>query len=128
MWLNQQTLDAIRIMIEVAQRQPALSRASEIAAATGITVMNVQKTVHDLRVAGLLSTLRGRNGGVRLARAAKLISISEIVRALEPADCPASFLPHVAAEARLSKLLFQAHRGFFQPLEAATLSELVDVA
>lgn len=126
MWLNQQTIDAIRIMSAIAVRDPDLSQAAEISRTTGITLMNVQKTVHDLRTSGLLTTVRGRYGGVRLARAATLIAISEIVRALEPADCPAGFMPMQDKEAALSKLLFQAHRGFFQPLESAFLGDLLE--
>jgi Rrf2 family transcriptional regulator, nitric oxide-sensitive transcriptional repressor len=123
MWLNQQTLDAIRIMAELAATWPKLARASEVASASGITMMNVQKTVYALAQADLLETVRGRQGGVRLARAADQINIGEIVRTFEPKDCPANFLPHAHADAALAQLMFKAHRGFFQPLETALLSE-----
>jgi Rrf2 family transcriptional regulator, nitric oxide-sensitive transcriptional repressor len=123
MWLNQQTLDAIRIMAELAATWPVLVRTSEVAASSGITMMNVQKTVYALGQADLLETVRGRQGGVRLSRAADRISIGEIVRAFEPKDCPANFLPRAEADAALARLMFKAHRGFFQPLETALLSE-----
>ena len=123
MWLNQQTLDAIRIMAELAATSPELVRTSAVASSSGITMMNVQKTVYALGQAGLLETLRGRHGGVRLSRAADRISIGEIVRVFEPKDCPANFLPRADADAALARLMFKAHRGFFQPLETALLSE-----
>ncbi len=124
MWLNQQTIDAIRIMSALATRWPERARASDLPMVTGITFMNVQKTVHQLGVAQLLDNLRGRNGGIRLARAPEEISIGEIVRAFEPTDCPVSFLGGSDTEQAISQLLFRAHRGFFQPLETMTLHQL----
>lgn len=127
MWLNQQTVDAIRIMAELAVTYPERVRALDLPAPTGITFMNVQKTVHALGVAGLVETQRGRAGGIRLARAADTISIGEIVRAFEPTDCPVSFLETSPIESAVSRLLFQAHRGFFAPLETTTLNLLLPV-
>lgn len=124
MWLNRQTIDAIRIMADLASRWPERARASDLPEGTGITLMNVQKTVHQLGVAQLLETQRGRNGGIRLARAPEAISVGEIVRAFEPTDCPVSFLTGSETEHAISHLLFRAHRGFFQPLETMTLDQL----
>ncbi|OYU47307.1 MAG: hypothetical protein CFE31_17455 [Rhizobiales bacterium PAR1] len=124
MWLNQRTVDAIRIMAALAQRWPARWRTSDIPEETGISFMNVQKTVHALGLAQLLETHRGRSGGVQLARAPETITISEIVRVFEPKDCPVNFLMASTVDASISKLLFEAHRGFFHPLERITLAEL----
>ena len=123
MWLNQQTLDAIRIMARLAVDAPELAKAANIAQSTGITVTNVQKTVYALAQGNLIETVRGRSGGVRLAQPAQTISIGQIVRLFEPQDCPINFMPTAHAEAALSSLLFKAHRGFFQPLEQALLSD-----
>lgn len=125
MWLNQQTFDAIRILLHLAERAPELSRAADAAEATGITVMNVQKTVHALGDTGLIEAVRGRNGGVRLGRAPGAITLAAIVRAFEPKDCPVGFLQLSAADPRISDVLFRAHRGFFQPLEELTLDDLL---
>jgi Rrf2 family nitric oxide-sensitive transcriptional repressor len=124
MWLNQQTVDAIRIMAALAARWPRMARAADLVELTGISFVNIQKTVHALGQAGLLDTLRGRHGGIRLSRAPEGISVGEIVRAFEPTDCPVNFLVASTIDAAVSRLLFQAHRGFFQPLEATALSDL----
>ncbi|MET0605384.1 MAG: Rrf2 family transcriptional regulator [Beijerinckiaceae bacterium] len=124
MWLNQQTIDAIRLMAELAARWPQATKAADLAVATGITPMNVQKTVHALARASLIETERGRHGGVRLVRAVDAISVGEIVRAFEPKDCPANFLVASDRDAAISDLLFKAHREFFHPLENATLADL----
>lgn len=128
MWLNQQTVDAIRIMAELAVMHPNRVRALDLPEPTSITFMNVQKTVHALGLAGLVETQRGRAGGIRLARPADTITLGEIVRAFEPTDCPVSFLETSAVEGAISRLLFQAHRGFFAPLEGTTLDRLLPKA
>jgi Rrf2 family protein len=125
MWLNQQTFDAIQILATLAEVYPRLMRASDVSAATGITQMNVQKTVHAMGDTGLIDAVRGRHGGVRLGRQPHAITLAVIVRVFEPKDCPAGFLPWSATEARISEVLFRAHRGFFQPLEELTLADLV---
>jgi Rrf2 family protein len=125
MWLNQQTFDAIRILLHLAERAPHLSRAADAAQGTGITLMNVQKTVHALGDTGLIEAVRGRHGGVRLGRAPDAITLAAIVRAFEPKDCPAGFLQLGAADPRVSDVLFRAHRGFFLPLEEMTLGDLL---
>lgn len=102
-------------------------RAADLAPKTGISLTNIHKTAHVLGQAGLVETVRGPHGGLRLARVAHRIAVSEIVRAFEPKDCPANFLMAGPGDA-ISSLLFEAHRGFFQPLEAMRLSELEDAA
>lgn len=125
MWLNQQTFDAVRIMVTLAERWPGLSRAQELADATGITLTNIQKTSSALGQADLIEAVRGRSGGVKLVRRAEQISIGSIVRVFEPKDCPANFLMVRARDIAISDVLFKAHRGFFQSLEQTWLSELV---
>jgi Rrf2 family transcriptional regulator, nitric oxide-sensitive transcriptional repressor len=125
MWLNQQTFDAIQILVALAEVHPELTRASDVAAATGITLMNVQKTVHALGDTGLINAVRGRNGGVKLGRAPETITLAAIVRVFEPKDCPVGFLPWSMADARISDVIFRAHRGFFQPLEELTLAAIL---
>jgi Rrf2 family nitric oxide-sensitive transcriptional repressor len=125
MWLNQQTFDAVRIMVALAERWPNLARAQELSQATGVTLTNIQKTSSDLGQACLIEAVRGRAGGVRLIRSPEQISVGSIVRVFEPKDCPANFLTVHPRDRAISDVLFKAHRGFFQPLEQTWLSELV---
>ncbi len=124
MWLNQQTIDAIRMMAALARKWPTFIKAADLSALTGVSVMNVQKTAHALGVAGLIETARGRHGGLRIGRAADAISVGDVVRAFEPKDCPVNFVTASEEEDTVSKLLFKAHRGFFAPLESTTLFDL----
>lgn len=124
MWLNQKTVDAIRIMAALAKVYPDAAKASDLVEPTGITLLNVKKTANLLAQAGLVEATRGRRGGLRIARAADRIGIGEIVRAFEPNDCPVNFLMMSEIDAAISNLLFSAHRGFFSKLEAATLADI----
>jgi len=125
MWLNQRTVDAIRIMAELASVWPERRRALDLPESTGITVMNIQKTVHALALGHLIETHRGRSGGMRLAREPARITIGEIVRVFEPTDCPVSFLMGDSVDEAIARTLFRAHRGFFGPLESTTIADLV---
>lgn len=124
MWLNQQTLDAIRMMAALAGTWPNFIRASDLSGLTGVSITNVQKTANALGQARLVETARGRYGGLRLARSADAITVGDVVRAFEPKDCPVSFLTASAQDDPVSQLLFRAHRDFFQPLEATSLFAL----
>lgn len=52
------------------------------------------------------------------------MKVAEIVRAFEPADCPVNFLAADQSRDPVSRLIFRAHRGFFQPLEETTLADI----
>lgn len=128
MWLNQKTVDAIRIMAALARLYPEAAKASDLVEQTGITLLNIKKTANLLARSGLIETTRGRHGGLRLARAADRIGIGEIVRAFEPSDCPVNFLMMSEIDAAISALLFRAHRGFFSQMEASTLADIINGA
>ena len=57
--------------------------ASELAAETGLPVPTVQKLVSLLSRAGLLRSVRGSGGGLKLARPAAAITLADIVEAVE---------------------------------------------
>ncbi len=124
MWLNQKTVDAIRIMAALGRLYPEAAKASDLVETTGITLLNIKKTANLLAQSGLIETTRGRKGGLRIARSAERIGIGEIVRAFEPNDCPVNFLMMSEIDAAISALLFKAHRSFFSQLEATTLADI----
>ncbi|MFT3965109.1 MAG: Rrf2 family transcriptional regulator [Sphingobium sp.] len=61
----------------------SLTSAAELAAATGIHVPTAQKLVSLMTRAGLLASVRGAKGGIRLARPAAAISLADVVEAVE---------------------------------------------
>jgi len=83
MRLSKTTNYAIRILIDCAQAQGRLVKVADISARRGITPQNTFKIVHLLSRAGFVEAVRGRHGGVRLARPATAIRIGDVVRAME---------------------------------------------
>ena len=57
--------------------------AAQLAAETGLPAPTVQKLVSKLTAAGLLRTVRGVGGGLKLARPAAAISLADIIEAVE---------------------------------------------
>ena len=53
---------------------------AEIAESYGISKNHLMKVAHQLGVAGYVATVRGRSGGLRLAKPAESIGLGEVVR------------------------------------------------
>jgi Rrf2 family nitric oxide-sensitive transcriptional repressor len=83
MRLTKSTGHAIRILIDCAGAPDRLIKVAELSERLHITPQNVFKIVNLLAREGLIEAVRGRNGGVRLARPADRIRIGDVVRATE---------------------------------------------
>ena len=71
------------VLAELANGQPGLASAAEVASVTGIGLATVSKLLKALAKAGLVSSSRGSHGGYRLARPAAQISAANVIDALE---------------------------------------------
>ena len=78
-------LEALTYLADAGRGRPLASH--DIARARGIPEKFLLKTLLPLVRARLLDSLRGPNGGYRLARPAKGISLLEVVEALEGPIC-----------------------------------------
>jgi Rrf2 family protein len=83
MRLTKTTSYAVRILVDCAAADGKLVKTSDMSQRLEITPLNVFKIVHILSHTGFVAAVRGRNGGVRLARPADQIRIGEVVRAIE---------------------------------------------
>ena len=81
--LNRMTDYAIVVLGVLANRQGELLATAQLAALTGLKQPTVAKVAKTLVAAGLLDTQRGVHGGYRLARHAAIISLVQIVEAME---------------------------------------------
>ena len=59
------------------------TNAAALAVETGVPSATAHKLVHALVRAGLLKSMRGQGGGVKLARPAAAISLADIIEAVE---------------------------------------------
>jgi Rrf2 family protein len=75
---------AVRAVVELAaatDERPV--KAERIATAQGIPLNFLENILGELRHAGIVRSHRGAEGGFRLAKAAELISIADVIRAVE---------------------------------------------
>lgn len=131
MRLTKQTNYAIRMLMYCAANGENLSRIPEIARAYGVSELFLFKILQPLNKAGLVETVRGRNGGVRLPRPADQINLFDIVRVTEEnfamaecfetgeIDCP------LVDSCGLNSALRKALNAFFDVLQQYTIDDLV---
>jgi len=130
MRLTYQTDYALRLLMYLAVQGDRRSSIGEIAAQYGISENHLMKVTQRLAALGYVDALRGRNGGLKLARRPEQIRIGDIVRHLEPdfalVECfgsdnecaitPVCSLRHVLDEARA---------GFMRVLDGYSLKQMV---
>jgi Rrf2 family nitric oxide-sensitive transcriptional repressor len=75
---------ALRLLMYLAVKEEGLATISEVARSYGISKNHLMKVAHELGVGGYIETVRGRSGGLRLARPVESIRLGDVVRATEP--------------------------------------------
>jgi len=129
MRLTRQTSHAIRILIHCARAPGELVKVAEIAGRLDLTKHNVFKIVHLLTRAGFLEAVRGRYGGVRLARGPAEIRVGDVVRATEVTHV-AIGEPKRSSAGRaqpISSVFDNALEAFISVLDQHTLEEMARV-
>jgi len=125
--LTRYTDYALRVLMHVAARPERLSSIGEIARGYGISQNHLMKVVHDLRKSGYVAAVRGRTGGIRLARPPSEINVGEVVRHTEEGfdlvDCGSCV---IARGCGLTGVLKEATRAFLAVLDGYTLADLVE--
>ncbi|HEY5008852.1 MAG TPA: Rrf2 family transcriptional regulator [Caulobacteraceae bacterium] len=123
---------SLRVLMYVALHPERLPTIGEIATSYGISKNHLMKVVYELGAAGYLATVRGKNGGIRLARAPADIGLGDVVRhsepdmALVPCFDGENALCAITPACRLRSALYEARSAFFTVLDAYTLADLVE--
>src|SRR3712207_3064712 len=131
MRLTKQTSYALRILLHCALRPDEQIKAADVAKAYNITEFNVLKIVPLLVQGGFVQTLRGRRGGLRLARPAHEIRIGDVVRVTEEtniqADCFGQLeeICPILPAAPINRIFGSAVLAFIDVLDQHTLADLV---
>ncbi len=121
---------ALRLLMHVAQRPERLCTIAEVAQAHGISEAHLMKVTHLLGQRGWLETVRGKGGGMRLARAPRDINLGAVVRGMEPDFALVECLGTddrctLSGQCRLSGVLGGALRDFLAHLDGFTLADLL---
>ena len=74
----------LRSLIYLGMNRDRLATIQDIADLHKISKNHLTKVIHQLGASGLVETVRGRNGGLRLAREPEDINIGAVVRRSEP--------------------------------------------
>lgn len=121
---------ALRMLQYTALRGERISRVTDIAMIHQVSVHHMVKIANLLGREGYLETIRGRSGGVRLARPADAITVGEIVRLteapLELAECfnsDSNSCPLIGV-CRLSKTWRKALDAFLEVLDGVTIADI----
>lgn len=130
MRLTQYSNYALRILQYVALRDPEIVTVDEVSRAHRISRAHLVKVAHDLGQRGYVQTIRGRNGGMRLARPADQIVVGEVVRWTEgPLDLAECFNTEtntcpLLGVCHLSRGLQRALRAFLSVLDDMTIADV----
>lgn len=123
---------AMRSLMFCAVNAGRTVRRQEVAEATGASENHLAQVIHLLAQKKFLHTIRGRAGGLMLARPAAQITVGEVFRVFEKvipfADCFKEGGPDcpLAAGCRLNCVLAEALEAFYARLDKVTVADLVD--
>jgi Rrf2 family nitric oxide-sensitive transcriptional repressor len=122
---------SLRVLIYLALDPQRLVTIEDIARSYDISKAHLMKVVHQLGLRGYVETMRGRGGGLRLARSPEEIRIGEVVRSTEEnmdlVECfdPASSRCAIEPTCGLRSVLHEALAAFLAVLDRYTLADIV---
>ena len=131
MRLTVRTDYALRVLMYVGLQPERLATIAEMAAAYGVSENHLMAVVHRLGTLGYLETVRGKGGGVRLARPPEAISLGEVVRRVESdlalVECFGAERGRCPIESAcvLRDVLGEALEAFLGVLDRHTVADLV---
>ncbi|MFV8829974.1 Rrf2 family transcriptional regulator [Alkalihalobacterium sp. APHAB7] len=107
-----------------------LASIKEISSAYGISNNHLSKIVFELGKLGLIETIRGRNGGIKLAKSPSEINIGSVVRQTEDLEVVECFdaernMCMISSGCRLKHVLNEAMKAYLQVLDQYTLEDML---
>ncbi|WP_201589355.1 Rrf2 family transcriptional regulator [Psychrobacter fozii] len=148
---------ALRSLIYLAVKpEPhTLANISDIANSYDISKSHLTKVIHQLGQLGYIESVRGKNGGIRLARAPKEINLGVLIKQIEPdfdlvecfalpaskdkgsqsKDLPVTFIEEktdkpigcvITPVCQLKSVFSEALRAFITVLERYTLADIIN--
>ncbi|MCE9569796.1 MAG: Rrf2 family transcriptional regulator [Rhodocyclales bacterium] len=121
----------LRVLMYLALSRDRLATVPEIAAAYGISENHLMKVAHQLVRSGVVESVRGKGGGIRLALAPEDVRLGSVVRASEGTapivECLSDEVATccIAPACKLSAVLSRAFDALYASLDEYTLADLV---
>ncbi|MCA0972311.1 Rrf2 family transcriptional regulator [Halobacillus litoralis] len=132
MRLKKYTDYALRVLLYTASKPAGeLSNKKEISAVFHISENHLGKIIHELNKLQLIETIRGRSGGIKLAKPPADINIGYVVRAMEDDfhllecfNCSTNYCV-ITPACKLKNVLHEALQAFLKVVDAYTLEDLL---
>ena len=121
---------SLRVLMYLAVRPGKRATIGEIATAFQISDNHLMKVVHFLSKAEVLTSVRGKGGGLTLGRPPESINVGDVVRLTEFQDMPAECFNRelnrcvVTPVCQLKGVLADAVRAFYGVLDRYTLADV----
>lgn len=121
---------ALRVLMYAAARGENLITIEETAELYGISRAHLMKVANQLTRAGYLKAIRGRSGGLALAKRPDAISLGDVLRATEPDFALVECFTDdnrclITPRCRLRGALREALAAFVGTLDSYTLADLI---
>ena len=121
---------ALRVLMYAALREDRLITIEETAQVYGVSRAHLMKVANQLARAGFLKAVRGRSGGLTLAKPAKSIRLGDVLRATEPDFALVECFTEdnrcvITRRCRLRGVLHEALSAFTGTLDKYTLADLI---
>jgi Rrf2 family nitric oxide-sensitive transcriptional repressor len=121
---------ALRVLMYAATQDDRLITIEETADVYGISRAHLMKVANQLTRAGYLKAVRGRSGGLTLAKRPNKIKLGEVLRATEPdfalVECfTADSQCVITPRCRLRGVLKEALAAFTGTLDRYSLADLI---
>jgi len=122
---------SLRVLIYLGTAPDGFATIEQIAGGYGISANHLMKVVHQLGQTGYVVTVRGKGGGLRLARAPESINVGDVVRRTEDGfaivECFEKGAGNCAIEPScvLKRALHGALDAFLEALDRYTLVDLL---
>ncbi len=120
---------ALRVLLHLAADQNRQISAKDIAESQGVSFNHLAKIVQWLAAEGYVTTVRGRGGGMRLARSPDDIVIGQLLRKSEAGSALVECLRrdggscNLVPACGLRPMLVEAQEAFFHVLDGKTLAD-----
>lgn len=130
MYLTQYSDYALRVLIYTAVNHDGLVNISTIADSYQISKSHLMKVVTALVKGGFLEGVRGKGGGLRLAKPPEEIIVGDVLRHVEPMNivecmgCNNTCI--ITPNCRLAGILNGATKAFLNYLDGFTVADLVN--
>lgn len=131
MRLTDYTDYSLRALMYLGLNRDRLVTIRDIADVYGVSKNHLMKVVHQLGLAGLVETVRGRSGGLRLGKEPEEINLGLVVRGTEPDFVMVECFNRDSNECILSPacelqdILRQATTAYLDVLGRYTLADLL---